>query len=344
MTIAEMNRRKAELGYTNKMIAELSGVPLSTVQKVLSGTTAHPRRDTLMAMETVLSDPPFMTPEVHEILFGGRGEEEKGRRKPAFFTDIPEIVCESSPVYGAKTCGQGGPKADSDADLPEDAHIVGEAAVEYPAEHPKQQRKYTGPPDNPGDPVGDRPKQQGEYTLDDYYALPDDVRAELIDGVIYIMEAPSNIHQIISFRIGYILESYIESHNGGCTVLLAPADVQLDRDNRTMVEPDVMVICDRDKILRKLTYGAPDLVMEITSPSSRGKDMTLKLEKYRKAGVREYWVIEPDKKRIMVYQLREDMDIDLSIYGFEDEIPVGIFEGKCSIDFRKIYEKISFLY
>ena len=323
MTIAEMNRRKTELGYTNRMVAELSGIPLSTVQKVLSGTTAHPRRDTLLSMEAVLSDPPLMTPEVHEILFGGRSEAEKGGRKTASFTDIPGIICEPSAVYGAKTCGQSGTKADSSPALPGDVHIAGEAVVEYKA---------------------DRPKQQGEYTLEDYYALPDDVRAELIDGVIYIMEAPSNIHQIISFKIGKLLDDYIESNNGDCTVLLAPADVQLDRDNRTMVEPDVMVICDRDKILRKLTYGAPDLVMEITSPSSRGKDMTLKLEKYRKAGVREYWVIEPDKKRIMVYQLREDMDIDLSIYGFEDEIPVGIFEGKCTIDFRKIYEKISFLY
>ena len=185
-------------------------------------------------------------------------------------------------------------------------------------------------------------KKQGEYTLEDYYALPDERRVELIDGVIYDMSAPTSIHQILCAEISYLLTSYIHSKKGDCISLVSPVDVQLDCDDKTMIQPDVIVVCDRSKIIKRCIYGAPDFVIEILSPSTKRKDMFIKLSKYKNAGVREYWLIDPDKKQVVVYDFGHDDSI--SVYGFDSQVPVGIFEGECVIDFVALYDYISFLY
>ena len=119
-------------------------------------------------------------------------------------------------------------------------------------------------------------KQQGEYTIEDYYALPDDKRMELIDGVFYDMAAPSNIHQIIAAQIYRYIFDFIYSQSGRCVPLIAPADVNLGKDDKTMVQPDVMVVCDRNKIQRQKINGAPDMVVEIISEKTRMKDSSVK--------------------------------------------------------------------
>ena len=185
-------------------------------------------------------------------------------------------------------------------------------------------------------------KKQGEYTLEDYYALPDERRVELIDGVIYDMSAPTTIHQLIGLEIWGQLQKFIRKKKGTCIPFAAPVDVQLDCDDRTMVQPDVLVVCDRDKIIKRCIYGAPDFVVEILSPSTKRKDGIIKLSKYISAGVREYWIVDPDKKQVVVYDFqKEDYPV---IYGFGGEIPVGIFDGECRIDFAEIYEYMLFLY
>ncbi|WP_346662301.1 Uma2 family endonuclease [uncultured Merdimonas sp.] len=186
------------------------------------------------------------------------------------------------------------------------------------------------------------PKVQGEYTLADYYALPDDRRVELIDGVIYDMSSPESIHQILITEIWSQLRSYIDRKKGACLPMTAPLDVQLDRDDRTMVQPDVLVVCDRSKVVRRCVYGAPDFVVEILSPSTWEKDMYVKLGKYESAGVREYWIVDPKKKRVLVYDF-EHTDFP-ALYTFTDQIPVGIFDGECRVDFASIYEYVRFLY
>lgn len=183
---------------------------------------------------------------------------------------------------------------------------------------------------------------QGDCTLNDYYAIPDGHRAELIDGVIYDMAAPNNLHQQISMEIAAQLHTFIRKRNGKCKVAAAPTDVQLDCDEKTMVQPDLFVVCDRSKILKTHIYGAPDLVIEILSPSTRWRDMNLKLAKYAEAGVREYWLIDPEKKKVVVYDLeREALP---TVYGFDSLVPVGIFDGMCEIDFKAIYDAVQFLY
>lgn len=118
--------------------------------------------------------------------------------------------------------------------------------------------------------------------------------------------------------------------------------MQLDGDDKTMVEPDVFIICDRRKITKTHAIGAPDLVIEILSPSTWRKDSYTKLSKYTLAGVREYWIIDPETLKIMVYDIEGNTMARL--YTFHDQVPVLIFDGDCKIDFPKIYEKIEFLY
>ena len=252
----EKEGARSYLCLTYAQIAERSGLPVGTVQKVLGGITLTPRYDTIMALESVL------------------GEEQ------------PVAVRESARPYNVK--------------------------------------------------------KQGEYTLEDYYQYPDDIRVELIDGVIYYMSSPTSAHQLIG---GYIYSKMLQHmlNNGGeCLPMIAPMDVQLDCDDRTMVEPDVLIVCDRDKIINRCVYGAPDFIIEILSKSTKKKDSVIKLNKYLNAGVREYWMIDPMKKKVIVYDFAHD-EYPI-IYGFDAKVPVGIWNGNLEIDFAEVYDHVRFLY
>lgn len=184
-------------------------------------------------------------------------------------------------------------------------------------------------------------EEYNNKTIDDYLALPEGVRVELIDGVFYDMAAPSSIHQRIGDLIGYEFNAYIDKNNGECVPFTAPTDVQLDCDDRTIVQPDVLVVCDRDKITKPRIVGAPDLIVEVLSDSNWYHDTHRKLWKYKKAGVKEYWIVMPNSLKILVYCF-EKSDFPTE-YSFENEIPVGIWDGKCKVNFKKIYDKISFM-
>ena len=261
MTVEEMNERKRELGYSYEQIAKLSGVPESTVRKVLGGITKSPRYATLQAIAKAFNKKNSPTYQI----------------KPAF-----SHLAETAPAYA---------------------------------------------------PL----KKQGEYTLEDYLALPDERRAELIDGVIYDMSAPTGYHQLIAGKLYAMLLSLISEKGGDCRPFVSPVDVQLDCDDRTIVQPDVLILCDKSKYTPARIVGAPDFVAEILSKSTRSKDMYVKLYKYRNAGVREYWMIDPDKKRVLVWHFEKD---DYGIYGFRDKIPVGMYDGKIIIDFSVIDDYI----
>ena len=125
--------------------------------------------------------------------------------------------------------------------------------------------------------------------------------------------------------------------------VISPVDVELDRDDKTRVQPDVLIVCDRSKVINRCVYGAPDFVMEVLSPSTRKKDMIIKLKKYEAAGVREYWMIDPDKKKLMVYHFDQE-DIFPEIYGFDQKVSINVLDEPCEIDLKDMYEYIAFLY
>lgn len=161
------------------------------------------------------------------------------------------------------------------------------------------------------------------YTIDDIYALPEGERAELIDGQIYYMAPPNTRHQRMVSELHYQIKDYIRKHNGECEVFPAPFAVFLNENDRNYVEPDISVICDKDKITDKGCSGAPDWVIEIVSPGSRSMDYFKKLFKYRTAGVREYWVVDPEKALVTVYNFEDE---NMEEYPFGQEVPAGIYE------------------
>ena len=188
-----------------------------------------------------------------------------------------------------------------------------------------------------------RGKKQGEFTIDDIMALPEGVRVELIDGRIYDMAPPTTVHQIIAQQMLVQISLGVEKNSGRCVPLIAPVGVKLHADDdKNFLEPDIVVVCDRNKIHRDMVYGAPDFVAEVLSPSTKGKDMFLKLVKYQRAGVREYWIINPDGREVMVYHF-ESLRMTES-YSFDDTVPVEIFERKVSIDFSRIGKQLDSLF
>lgn len=186
--------------------------------------------------------------------------------------------------------------------------------------------------------AGHPQKKNGEYTLEDYYALPEERRVELIDGVFYDMTAPIPLHQQIAGVVYARILEYIESNDGDCLPFIAPTDVQLDCDNKTMLQPDVFILCDLDKLKKFGIYGAPDFVLEVLSKSTRKKDMTIKLMKYLDAGVKEYWVIDPEQKVLLIY-LAEEEGLP-HMYPLHGEAAVNLYEGKLRIDLDRISQII----
>ena len=163
------------------------------------------------------------------------------------------------------------------------------------------------------------------YTSEDYWNLPEEERAELINGKFYDMAPPSRIHQKLVMELSATIREYIKKNHGSCEVYPAPFAVNLDADDKDWVEPDVSVICDPNKLTDRGCSGAPDLIFEIVSPSSRKMDYSLKNMIYSQAGVREYWIVDPAKEKVVVYCYENDSDPCL--YSFDADVPVGIYPG-----------------
>ncbi len=169
------------------------------------------------------------------------------------------------------------------------------------------------------------PLLNDHYTSEDYWNLPEEERAELINGKFYDMAPPSRIHQKLVMELSATIREYIKKNHGSCEVYPAPFAVNLDADDKDWVEPDVSVICDPNKLTDRGCSGAPDLIFEIVSPASRKMDYSLKNMIYSQAGVREYWIVDPAKEKVVVYCYENDSDPCL--YSFDADVPVGIYPG-----------------
>ena len=261
MTDVELIRkRKKELGWTNKILAEKSGVPEGTLNKILSGATKYPRRDSIQALRKALE------------LIVVMNEEDGG---------YPDHVAEAF-SYGQSL--------------------------------------------------------DGRKNLDDYYALSSDQRVELIDGQIYNMAAPSLNHQMLVLEIAVACREYVRKDQKDCNVYVSPCDVCLDEDDYTMLQPDIFMVCDSRKCQGGIRCnGAPDFVIEIVSENNSKNDYFLKLQKYQNAGVKEYWIVDPIKKRILVYDFWKDMIP--TMYTFDDEIQSGFYPG-LKINFSEMKKRL----
>lgn len=287
MKISELKERKRELGFSNKMVSDLSGVPLSTVEKIFGGATTSPRYETLRQIENALYG------EAAEVL------SHPADYPNADFNDYRVAVAESPAEYAYSSF------YGFDDDF-----------------------KFNG-------------KKQGQYTVEDCLSLPEGTLMELIDGVLYDMSSPTPVHQMIVTQVNIRIGAVLNEMDGECEVFVSPLDVQFSEDNiKDLFEPDMLIVCDKHKYSNKTgrILGAPDMVMEVISPSSRGKDRVLKLNKYLENGVREYWVIDPEIQEIHVYCF--DNGLALSRYTFEDIVPLHIFDGKVSVNFAAITRKL----
>lgn len=161
-------------------------------------------------------------------------------------------------------------------------------------------------------------------TLDEYEALPENIRAEVFDGQIYYIASPSQNDQIISMELSTFINTYLKNKKGTCRVFHAPFDVKLSEHPLTIVQPDLMIVCDKTKLDEKRCNGAPDFIIEIVSPSNPADDYIRKLYYYKNAGVREYWIVDPRRKLVTVNYFEKGL---LNIqYTFDSTIKVHIYD------------------
>ena len=182
------------------------------------------------------------------------------------------------------------------------------------------------------------PKEESLCTEQDYWNLPEGRRAELIDGVLYDMAPPSRVHQDISGGFVQAFRNHIDMHGGLCKVYAAPFAVDLNADRRTWLEPDMVLVCDPSKLTERGCKGAPDLVVEIALPSSMRMDYITKLGRYERAGVREYWIVDPAKQMTVVYMFDPCSKSVIQMYPFATEVPVGVYGGELKITVEKFLQ------
>ncbi|MCL2852088.1 MAG: Uma2 family endonuclease [Defluviitaleaceae bacterium] len=178
-----------------------------------------------------------------------------------------------------------------------------------------------------------------KYTYDDYASWDNDTRWELIDGAPYAMGSPTSDHQSISMSLGSQFYNHLKGKT--CRVFAAALDVRLnfDKGDDTVVQPDIVVICDRNKIDKRSCLGAPDLVVEILSPATARIDKVKKFNKYMEAGVKEYWVVDPDTSSVQVHVLKEKYYVT-NAYDDTDTVSVSVLPG-CEINLAEVFNEIN---
>jgi Uma2 family endonuclease len=190
--------------------------------------------------------------------------------------------------------------------------------------------------------------KERKYSYDDYLAWPDDERWEIINGVPYNMSpSPTPVHQEISVELAGEFHNYLKGKK--CKVYTAPLDVRFpqgkkknDKEIFDVVQPDIIVVCDKDKIDNKGCTGAPDIVIEILSPSTASKDALKKRMLYEKNKVKSYWIVDPDEKEIYIYKLQDNGSYGTpELYAGEDKIKVEGFE-EMEIDLKMVFGSLGF--
>lgn len=184
--------------------------------------------------------------------------------------------------------------------------------------------------------------REERYTYADLLHWDEGERWELIDGVPSMLASPTYAHQMIVGEIHRQVATYLRGKT--CKAVMSPFDVRLfetenssETDVNTVVIPDMSIICDRSKLDNRGCKGAPDMVVEVLSPSTQRQDRLVKLKLYQKAGVREYWIVDPDSKTVQVYLLKNGLLQITEVYSAEDQAKVNVLDA-CLVDLKQVFE------
>ena len=183
------------------------------------------------------------------------------------------------------------------------------------------------------------------YSYADYLNWADNKRREIINGFVHLMAGPSEFHARLTSTLNILMGMMVRSRKGKCRIYHAPFDVRLPLNGSNeegeifdVVQPDLCVVCDLSKIDKNGIIGAPDLIVEVLSLSTQKYDWNYKFNLYEKAGVREYWIVDPKAKIVNVFLLQSDGTYDKgAFYECNQKVPVFIFEG-LEIDLSELFE------
>ncbi|MEE0954691.1 MAG: Uma2 family endonuclease [Eubacterium sp.] len=336
MTLEEMQRKKEEMGFSYTDIARRSGVPLATVQKVLSGITKSPRYRTRMDLERV---------------FCGR-DELSAAQNPS-----EEISLSEYPAGGSVSAGI--PSAEFNRIISEEAtdqfksrNTAGQSRVVMRAMI-KALSIALGSQSEP-----QKKNKNAPEARDDTATVPvnNSMRTERIAGVDFYEETSDVVHQAYRFAFASAIREIIHNFDPTYAVMIGPVDLALDRNMETVVRPDVFLLHGKEQIKEQRIEGVPEFILEVLSEESRLKDLSLKYLAYLYAGVQEYWCLDPSGKTVTVYDLDAIRDTVLTkkelpddsekngkkVYRFDQQIPLQISSGHCVLDLKEITEELSF--
>ena len=310
MRLEEMRRRKKELRLTTKELSGLSGVPISTIGKILCGATTRPRSETVRALEKAL------------------GMAEAARKNGGDDQSLHADVKTNAAIAGHSGSGMMCAKtqAKTHAGAGEDCQLYGYSAVTEDGE-----REIVS--------IAEILEKTPQHTAEEYLTHADSCRMELIGGRLYEMPFPDGMDQQLAMRICSQLMQSLEDRGLPWTVQIFPFHVRLD--DHTVVQPDIMAFStDPTQAFSERAGGRPDLIVEVVSRSTALKDRHQKLYKYRAAGVREVWLVSPSDKEVEVYQFGDGKE-EAETRTFADKVPVHITGDLCSVDFARICRQMT---
>ncbi len=292
MDLESLRERKKLLKMTTYDLAALADLPVSTVSKIMTGETKNPSFVTIEKLDRTL------------------WQEELKFRLRDYIRALDEYMNNT---------------------LPEEVN-----QKDFESEYRKKHNLSDGPIPF-ATPLDSKTGYEGSLALkrDKRVSFPDikdlDEKGhiELLKGTIFYNNFPSMYHQIIVQKVGRYIEDYILRNRGKCKMFNVGINVFLCEDDYTVLGPDIIVNCDDARIKDNGIVGAPDFVCEVVSPGSRHRDYNEKMHAYMEYGVREYWIIDPEKERVTTYIEGEPMLA--YVYSFEDEIPVYIYDGELKI-------------
>lgn len=295
MTVEEIRKRKKRLKLTTQQLAILAELPLGTVSKILTGETKNPSYLTIEKLEATI--------EKEEML---ARVEAYQKAMHQYFLEHPE--------------DEGNQKKFEE--IYRKVNRLNDAPIPYAVPKDEEPVMY-----------GSLALRDQRMTINELSKMGESRDLQLIDGQLIVSEMAGVSHQRMVKRLGRAISDFVEKKQGTCEVFDVGVNVYLDEDEYTLVIPDLAVVCNPSQITERGVVGAPDWVIEVVSPSTRQNDYHKKLHKYMDAGVREYWIVDMDRRMVSVCINGEPMQV--TIYSFEDEIPVHIYGGDLCLSICK---------